>query len=347
MNREYLIIALIVLSFVMLAGLWWWQMSDGENLAHLQSEAHWRAVIEDGGAREAHQQFEKYTSGYGLLERHEIAHAFGGALFSAQGLEAFVACTYGNPAHTSYGCFHEFIGRAVSERGIAAIETLSDTCRSETRDPILWLGCQHGIGHGVQTHYGYDEEALEKTLAVCDTLEQADDVGGCYGGAFMEYNLRTMLGADALVRPSTEGVDADALCQRLDVRYRTACLFRLPEWWRSALFAQQVADDVYTALAQRCHAIDDDATQMLACIGGIGDIMPREITDPQRAGALCSDAVGENAEHDYYCRIFAARRFAQTGTPDAERVCRGLPNPYAAQCTMHMAEYSAIFNVSQ
>ena len=226
-------------------------------------EAHWQGRVVRVGPEAAYAEFAEAVLPLSLNEQHLNAHAFGGALFEASGLDGISTCDM----RFNFGCYHEFLGRAIAKLGLAVVPELNDACMKDVEKSPL--SCQHGIGHGIMAAQGYDEVALNKSLTICKDLPGSDTIGGCYGGVFMEYNMQTMLGDQARVRPIHEG-DPYYPCNTLDSAYLPACTFWSPQWWTVVGYTDSAK------IGALCDGLD--STLVRDCYQGLG------VETPSRAG---------------------------------------------------------------
>lgn len=159
---------------------------------------HWTERIAAVGGVAAYEEFGVEAQGYEFGARHVLAHLFGRALYQVEGLKGVGACD----SNYSYGCFHQFLGEAIAGHGLASAAELNESCRSQDTNQKR-IACQHGIGHGVLAYSGYSEADLHKALDACRSYSDAT-LGGCYSGAFMEYNVRLMISKNLGVRQYDE-----------------------------------------------------------------------------------------------------------------------------------------------
>lgn len=290
--------------------------------------AFWKDRIDAVGPKRAYQEFavdvEPLTPG----ERHENAHTFGGALFEAVGVTGLATCD----ARFSYGCFHEFLGRAIAELGLGVVNSLNQGCIDALGSSVL--SCQHGIGHGIQAALGYDESALRKALDTCRSLPYIDPIGGCYGGVFMEYNMQTMLGEAGRTRALTSAGPLYP-CTLLDSPYRPACAFWSPQWWIDLQHQAHGRDYVDTAaVGEQCDAFRE-TDLVRACYEGLGTVVaPEGDFVAARVRALCEES-STDMTRQLYCKSYAANSLAVGGAGekgDAHAVCEGLSSTATNFC---------------
>lgn len=288
----------------------------------------WEGVIRDKGGHEAYQQLADEIQHLEPSVQHERAHAFGRALYAAEGKGGLSVCD----SRFSFGCFHEFLGSAIAAEGLRVVPELNEGCvQALTTSP---LSCQHGIGHGVLAFLGYEDTELREALSVCKELPYNDVIGGCYGGVFMEYNMRTMLGTEARIRPAED----DSLlypCNALDEPYVQPCYFWQSQWWRNTLDWTRSLDPllVYARMGELCR--EAGAQYARACFEGIGNNLPPDaLFEAARARDLCDAAASEG--HDrIYCRSMAANSLGVGGSGkkgDAEAVCTDLSGDEKTYC---------------
>jgi len=229
------------------------------------SEEHgfWQGKIQDMGGESAYEYFSIFFEDMQRDRRHEKAHVFGGALYLVEGVDGLVVCD----SRFDYGCFHEFLGRAITELGVNSIPQLNQVC-------IQILGnkagfCQHGVGHGIQSYFGYGPKDFDRAIELCGSLPGNDPTGGCAGGIYMEYNLRSMLAQERVIRESD---DIFSPCSRLSDEHLGACYFWITQWWYESILAESSGFiDIYKALGQRCMSVNEHFR--LECYQGIGNLL--------------------------------------------------------------------------
>lgn len=284
-----------------------------------ETEIAYENLISQEGGKAAYMKFSESVKNEPPARQHELAHSFGAALFTSEGKSGLSVCD----SAFSYGCFHEFLGRAITAHGLSVTTELNQGCRDALVESPL--SCQHGIGHGILSYLGYDEKALKRSLEECLALPYNDPIGGCYGGVFMEYNLQTMLGRSGRIRPLTD--DEQYPCDALESEFRAACYFWQPQWWRQMLLQQGVDDDLnaYARIGSFCRAAGPSHER--SCFEGVGNNVPADADfDAKQARELC-DAAAETSVQRLYCRSLAANSLGVGGAGkkgDAEAVCDGL-----------------------
>lgn len=262
-------------------------------IADTEDHAFWRERIREVGSKNAYEEFAASVAGVSRGWQHEQAHTFGGALYQEVGTEGLATCD----SRFDYGCFHEFLGRAIAELGIASVAELNATC-------IRMLGkdsgfCQHGLGHGIQSYFGYSDEHFFEAIEVCSDLPQNDPIGGCIGGIFMEYNLRSMLADDRIIR---ESADPHYPCNELEQTYVPACYFWQPQWWyEEVIQEEEQAEVIFAELGNRCDAVMLGKAMKEICFSGIGNIVQRGDT---RGSDNACDFVSDNHTYTKLCWDF-------------------------------------------
>jgi len=178
------------------------------------SARYWAGRIEEVGPAAASAELGQFLSGKDRATQHIVAHGFGDALYDTAGLSGFASCD----AQFSFGCAHEFTGRLIVDHGFEDLGTLARSCPSGASSTL----CAEEIGHGAVAYLGYDQTSLARSLALCDSL--ADLLrGGCFLGAFEEYDERTMLDAGTPPSPSP------SLCDAFSGDEKIACMSALPQ----------------------------------------------------------------------------------------------------------------------
>lgn len=296
---------------------------------------HWEEQIRRDGGNRAYEQFAHAVSALSFEAKHQHAHYFGNALFHAEGAAGLSVCD----ARFSFGCFHEFLGQAITALGIESIPDLNDGCfKALDKSP---LSCQHGIGHGALAAFGYDDEALRKALDVCRTLKRNDPIGGCYGGVFMEYNLRTMLGSAAQAR--AYATNPYTPCDILDPAYITACIYWQPQWWMQEVLAGMSEVEMFKSMGDYCHDFAKTPERTRACFEGLGNVVAQASDfDETNAREYC-DAVSELSNERLLCRSIAANHFGiDVGADAAARVCDGLPGEGRTYCLAYASNQANV-----
>ena len=245
-------------------------------------DSYWQGVIKDAGGKNAYATFKEHYQNLDSGEKHEVAHHFGGVLYETVGLEGISVCDN----DFSYGCFHELITFAILDYGPAILVELNDFCIHSEYD------CQHGIGHGILADFGYDTTSLNEALKMCQELGTVDEADGCFGGIFMEYNLRTIWGKDAL-RRSFDTEVPDTTCYTIPTYGQTACFFWSAQWYMA--HSQQFSRTKQIEWSQdRCSQLKT-LPQQLQCINGLGYEIGSYETDPILAIELCPKNGGQTS----------------------------------------------------
>jgi hypothetical protein len=282
--------------------------SDDERVAEL------RELIREDGPREASSSFARSIQSLGSKLQHPQAHLFGRALYEEVWLEGFAVCD----AQFSFGCFHEFIGLAIEERGPDVIRTLNEGCIQQGSGN---LGCQHGIGHGVLAYAGYRDKDLAEAMSLCRDLKQSDPIGGCYGGMYMEYNLHTMKGSDARSRPYTYSDRFKPCSETSDLEIRRSCLYWQPQWWNQATRVPD-SEESFEMMGRFCREAKNLLSVDRECFRGIGNITSAAANFvPERAVELCTIAT-QNTDELFWCISIVANHLNTEASPEAARsVC--------------------------
>jgi hypothetical protein len=287
----------------------------------------WRNLMKKIGGEKTYEEFAESVKGLREETQHDFVHIFGSVLYEEEGLKGLAVCD----SRFFYGCFHEFVGRATQEEGLTSAQKLNDICVDGfTGDEMQ--SCQHGIGHGIQTLYGYTQEDLNKALEECDNLSYNNILGGgCYGGIFMEFNLRTMLSNEGRVRESENFLSP---CDEIDSKYQEACIYWQPQWWRmDSLWSVINPVVVYEKMGNYCrdsskilgNSSKRSDTILNSCIGGVGGISaPESQFNIPLMRELC-DAASKTELESIICKANAGYRATDTlKTTDAVYVCNDL-----------------------
>lgn len=233
-------------------------------------EKYWIDHIKANGGDAAYSAFAEAISDVPPSRQHTLAHVMGGALYKAMGTDGLFICT----SDYSYGCYHEFLGRAIHEGGLPVIESLSSACASILKSQSL--GCQHGIGHGILGYFGYDIDSLIDSLAVCESLGDETISHSCFGGVFMEYNTETLLADQASTRAFDPELGYMYPCSTFDSSWQAPCYFWQIQWWLAIdRYDHPELSDRVDLLNGRCANIGDEHSRR-ECFRGIGYNLPGE-----------------------------------------------------------------------
>lgn len=314
------------------------QTLNGKELA-----AYWHARISAVGGEAAYAEFHEDYNGIDPNEQHTSAHVFGGTLYAVEGVDGFSVCDL----QYSYGCYHEFLGQAIFHEGMQVVEELNQGCYDDLVADGQELSCQHGIGHGILAAIGYETNVLPDALETCRDLPYGDPIGGCYGGVFMEYNLRTMLSLDGV--PSREK-ESDSLlepCKSMPEYSQVACYYWQPQWWLTVLRDEgyRTRADRHTKMGDLCDELGNGELRD-TCYKGIGNNIITTGITPRDAAALCAAAASDDLRAEVLCRADAANSFfvAPGLTEQAGDVCDGLTGTYRDYCLAYSANQLNLAN---
>lgn len=290
----------------------------------------WMGEIERLGGTEAYAEFLQAYANLTLPQQHAAGHLFGEALSERVGIDGLAVCD----SSFQYGCFHSLFGYVIQAQGLSGIAALGQKC-FETFDAVNVVGCNHGIGHGIQLYLGYNVEGLKKALATCKELNH-DPLGDCINGAIMEYNLHTMRGpGDEGLRPL--GDDPFFPCLELSKEDSRVCLFWQPQWWAQPTHYPGVTFSViFTQMGRWCRSAPSALRE--PCFEGIGYVAPMSVAyDMQKTIELCQDAASRQHE-ETLCRAAAASSaFAEsTIRTKAMAICEGLPQADKEYCAFYI-----------
>lgn len=115
-----------------------------------------------------------FSSEGGITRCHDIAHAIGqaGVSVTKDPKKVFSQCTN----LCTSGCFHGAVEQTVlQEPADAFLRRVDDLCSNPA--------CYHGLGHGLASIAAYD---LQKSLHLCDGLNEHESKKNCGFGVFME-----------------------------------------------------------------------------------------------------------------------------------------------------------------
>jgi len=318
----------IVIAILVSAGVFYGRIFKQSRVApsdvpHMNT--HISQLLDAHSAADAYAIFKQEYAAASQPDQHTAAHIFGDHLYEKEGVDGFSICD----GSFGFGCYHTFIPLAIADHGESVVQELDAACVRAYGE--AGLGCSHGIGHGLIAHFGYGEGGLRSSLALCKTLSWNRPYGGCRDGAFMEYNLRTMITDPTLRgRPFTHDT-AYQPCDSVDAASKSACYFNLPQWWQQAL---PESSQKLSTLGTLCAGVKSGASQT-ACFRGIGyAYVPLTSFDAARGISLC-DSLSISHSQNVECRegvawgLYADPAYRQSATTACTQ---GLTKDDSARC---------------
>lgn len=307
-----------------------------------ESSDYWRERISAVGGERAYEEFHVAYANFDPSDQHTQAHIFGGELYHGEGVDGFSVCDL----QYSYGCYHEFLGQAIFEEGMPVVEKLNQGCYDDLKASGQELSCQHGIGHGILAAIGYETETLPKALESCKGLPYNDPIGGCYGGVFMEYNLRTMLSLDGVPVREKEVSDLHEPCKSVPEYAKEACYYWHPQWWLTVLGGEGYGTRLerHARMGELCDELGPGKLRD-TCVKGIGNNLVTTGITSGEAVRLCKAATSD-LRTEVLCRSDAANSFfVVPGLSDeAAGLCEGLEGEYYEYCYAHSINQLNILN---
>lgn len=283
----------------------------------------WAKRVDEQGAEKTYEEFKKAYENADPGIAHLESHIIGQVIYDKMGVDGTGICD----KTFAFGCYHSFLGHAISENGLAIVDMLNQKCIEKLVDQAL--GCQHGIGHGLVTYLGYEYGDLADALEACDKLPVSDPIGGCFGGAFMEYNFRTMLADKASLREYKEEFSHEP-CKSLSEKFVQACYYWQSQWWGNVL--SESYSRKYVKIGEFCAEISIDVDRR-QCFWGAGNTVGQFVSwDVSEAIKLCKLLSG--FEGELYCRSGAAGAFYAEPSKRslAPELCDGLDEKPKESC---------------
>lgn len=311
MTRIEIVIGVLMFAAVLIAA--------GKGASHssppknfLASVVYWQERIAKIGGSAAYAEFANFVAPLDASAQHNLAHSFGESLYRERGIDGISVCD----SRFSYGCYHQLVGDAIAAQGLGVVASINTDC---LKLPSA-VPCQHGIGHGLVGYLGYSDRALKKAIAECVSIDTGDSLQGCFGGAFMEFNMRTLAGGDASsTRPLSP--DPNAPCDSFSSVAKASCYLYQPQWWDSVLRTKdQDIAELFEHMGRDCAALDPSDRQ--ACFEGIGLMAPPDSGyGPNGSRLLCARAANSPAD-TAHCMRGSAVVFAGIGQKNnAETLC--------------------------
>lgn len=280
--------------------------------------------LESIGPEDTRENLKKLYADETIDNSHIAGHYFGGVLYQKYGVAGLPYCD----TSFSFGCQHQFFGDVIAAEGVGVVSELNDACFSRLPRLAEAFACQHGIGHGLQAYGGYDLDALVQALEVCHELEPTDEIVGCYGGAVMEYNMKTMVSVHNIPpRPLGDDEDAYFPCNAIPDYASQACYYWQSQWWIFAL------DMEYEPVGRLCDELDEPNRR--ACFFGIGNRLPSLTMEADEVPKICAAFTTVGDQDDYHiCAASAAVTYSESGHRDiAMQICDALNEAGRSQCT--------------
>lgn len=293
-----------------------------------KEEGRWAEKIASRGGEAAYEDLALAVQKLPPKNQHVVAHIFGGALYDELGLSGLSVCD----TRFLYGCFHEFLSRAIVEHGLSIIPSLEEQCLSSPYADAP-LSCEHGLGHGIVAYAGYGREELDQAIEVCKTLKH-DPIGACFEGVFMEYNLRFFSAPDESdARPVPESDPYDP-CAAYGGLVAKRCVGLLPLWWRVSVFSGKVTDETFIWAGEKCDALPPALTLYRStCFRGVGFIVVTAgAPDRERVERLCR--ISTRQESDFLeCILYGTITLKNAlGVEGGAALCMSVPEDMRPMC---------------
>ncbi len=280
---------------------------------------YWQKRIHEVGGKRAYDEMARAQQGAASGVEHVEAHIFGSALYRTEGIKGVSVCD----DQFSYACVHQLVAEALSDLGIESLDAIVAMC-------IEIPGCRHGIGHGVIGSLGYGSDDLKKAVSMCATLPRAWHVQGCYGGVFMEYNVRTLLGVGQ-ERPLEQ--DWFESCRDIPRSAERSCYFWQPTWWGRVLRTadRSLEKTAIEQMSEQCRMVSNKELRAV-CFEGIG-VSALNTGRSLNDGVSGCSFVGTDMRDRALCLTSVARYIELDNGRDTGRpVCLGLTGAYQEGC---------------
>ncbi len=274
------------------------------------TEVHWQERIKVVGGEAAYDEFVLSIASSSVRNQHDAAHIFGAALYAEMGAEGVVVCD----ERFSGGCFHQFMGEAITHQGASVVSKLAAACTSTNS-----IFCAHGVGHGLIAYVGYGRSDLDNALAGCGFFGD-EYLRSCYNGVFMEYEERTTLGPDAVDMP-LKGNWYEP-CDSLSGTKRSLCMFHQPKWWWDLLVDRDHTEkDIAKKMGELCTGAGKETN---VCFKGVGSTFGLK-AEETNAPSLCAH-VSSDPKRLLLCSKSTAKTFVEAGRSSSESCGHLLPD---------------------
>ncbi len=286
----------------------------------------WSKRIDEVGAKGAYQEFGAIYNSNDINAQHVAIHFFGDLLYKKEGTQGLTVCEEALGFGSS--CYHSFVLRAVSEKGLAGLKELDRICRDKFRSQFE---CQHGLGHGLIEYFGYKPENLLEALKSCEAtnnIATSFPFPGCEWGAFMEYNLQVEI-TDKSIYLNVRKLDLEhpyEPCPIVPEKLQTTCYGGLVFWWDKFLGKN------YAKFGELCNDVTEIKNKE-ACFFGVGLIgATLSQYDMTKIVNGCKGMPDEHSE--LICRIGAAISFSLIPRYQSlsQSACDGLKEDLKSYC---------------
>lgn len=291
-------------------------------------QERWAERIDAVGGEAAYEELVYAVKELTPTQQHVPAHIFGGALYVAKGLDGLSVCDN----RLLYGCFHEFLSRAIVEKGLSIVPELERRCPLSPYSDAP-ISCQHGLGHGLLAYFGYERDNLRSAIAQCDMLLN-DAWHACAQGAFMEYHLRFFVAADGIEARKVESNNIYDPCEEYEGINAQRCVGLLPVWWRVVLFPDPANEEAFAWAGEQCRNLPPALREYrTACFRGIGFIAVTTFTpELDTVERLCTVASRSYAPDQQECMIYATVTINTEGDGRGTPLCKRLPIEAQPMC---------------
>ncbi len=284
----------------------------------------WSKKIDKIGVEKAYQEFSSIYENKDITTQHIAGHLFGNLIYEKKGLKELGTC--GNML--GFGCYHVFVARTISEKGLEGIKQLDKICLEKFG---LTNGeCQHGIGHGLAEYFGSRQADLFKALTACKQTSEAGLFSGCSWGVFMEYNVQVKTDtkretAALRLRKFDEKNPYDP-CPKVPQELQNVCYAQLPLWW------DKILEGDFKKIGQLCQKIADKKNKETCFFGtGMVEASLNEY-DIEKTLKICREMPDPNKE--FLCRLGGRLSFRSHPKKQflAPQMCEGLEEKVKKLC---------------
>lgn len=305
------------------------EYSTQEDLSpHRALEKEWEDKFNDS----VEGAFAEYlTAGQTLSydNSHKLSHIVGEILYRTSGIGGIAKCT----SDFAFGCYHGFAGAALSARGLSVLSDIRGAC-ANAGDASVAFGCIHGIGHGILSYLGNRE--LSRALEACAPLSEGlSEVGGCFGGVFMEYNYNTMKSPDGIeLRPFDSATAYEPCATEIPEKFRSACYYDQASWWHASLGKDNLTpEESYAKVGALCANVNGSRYRDM-CYRGTGNVIgPGSVYEAPVMGKWCG--LMPTAEAQDLCFHEALQHLLQSekGKKELHRLCSSGEISYDNLCS--------------
>jgi hypothetical protein len=284
----------------------------------------WKNKLDRAKPDQVYSEFKKAYHNINTNDAHTYSHIFGALLYINLGVKGIDICD----SDFAYGCYHSFMAKAIEEQGTSVIYTLSRHCEDNLLDlQSVTTGCQHGVGHGILSYYGYTLHSLSHAVSVCQGFETPDERKACEAGVYMEYDFRTMLLDEGVRREFVQSDPYDP-CDKLEKKLQYSCYYWHMQWVIDTFYTRMSIDDEFKEIGKMCSEIKETDNKQ-QCFSGAGHFVGQYVYwDIPIAAKVCKEFSDYGNAAVTGCLAAAKQAYIFYGSTNADKLYGGPASTY-------------------